>query len=244
MCILDETDSGLDVDAMKLVAEGVNALRDAGRGFPGHHPLPAPARPYQTRCGAHHGRRPDREDRRAGTGARGRTQRLCRHPGGGGVMAVPQRETDATRGAARRRWRCPTAAAWAARRAQAALARLRGDGPARAARRILALSPDPTALNAPDAGRGGGVRRRRRSAGLRRRRPAQGGVRRRRVRRRRSPTIRWRWRGSRSSGWRMPRHAISTGRRDSYGVLEARGQTPVARPLRGAQHRLCRPTAW
>ncbi len=31
MCILDETDSGLDVDAMKLVAEGVNALRDAGR---------------------------------------------------------------------------------------------------------------------------------------------------------------------------------------------------------------------
>ncbi|RBI72300.1 Fe-S cluster assembly ATPase SufC [Roseovarius sp. TE539] len=33
MCILDETDSGLDVDAMKLVAEGVNGLRDAGRGF-------------------------------------------------------------------------------------------------------------------------------------------------------------------------------------------------------------------
>jgi Fe-S cluster assembly ATP-binding protein len=27
MCILDETDSGLDVDAMKLVAAGVNALR-------------------------------------------------------------------------------------------------------------------------------------------------------------------------------------------------------------------------
>ncbi len=33
MCILDETDSGLDVDAMKLVSQGVNALRDAGRGF-------------------------------------------------------------------------------------------------------------------------------------------------------------------------------------------------------------------
>ena len=33
MCILDETDSGLDVDAMKLVADGVNALRDKGRGF-------------------------------------------------------------------------------------------------------------------------------------------------------------------------------------------------------------------
>ena len=33
MCILDETDSGLDVDAMRLVARGVNALRDAGRAF-------------------------------------------------------------------------------------------------------------------------------------------------------------------------------------------------------------------
>ncbi|MCK0166371.1 Fe-S cluster assembly ATPase SufC [Jannaschia sp. S6380] len=33
MCILDETDSGLDVDAMKLVADGVNALRGEGRGF-------------------------------------------------------------------------------------------------------------------------------------------------------------------------------------------------------------------
>jgi Fe-S cluster assembly ATP-binding protein len=33
MCVLDETDSGLDVDAMKLVAEGVNGLRSDGRGF-------------------------------------------------------------------------------------------------------------------------------------------------------------------------------------------------------------------
>ena len=33
MCILDETDSGLDVDAMKLVSEGVNALRSEGRSF-------------------------------------------------------------------------------------------------------------------------------------------------------------------------------------------------------------------
>jgi Fe-S cluster assembly ATP-binding protein len=33
MCILDETDSGLDVDAMKLVAEGVNALRSKNRSF-------------------------------------------------------------------------------------------------------------------------------------------------------------------------------------------------------------------
>lgn len=33
MCILDETDSGLDVDAMKLVSDGVNALRNEGRSF-------------------------------------------------------------------------------------------------------------------------------------------------------------------------------------------------------------------
>jgi Fe-S cluster assembly ATP-binding protein len=33
MCILDETDSGLDVDAMKLVAAGVNSLRSPDRAF-------------------------------------------------------------------------------------------------------------------------------------------------------------------------------------------------------------------
>lgn len=33
MCILDETDSGLDVDAMRLVAQGVNGLRSPDRSF-------------------------------------------------------------------------------------------------------------------------------------------------------------------------------------------------------------------
>ena len=33
MCIMDETDSGLDVDAMRLVSEGVNALRSPDRSF-------------------------------------------------------------------------------------------------------------------------------------------------------------------------------------------------------------------
>ena len=33
LAILDETDSGLDIDALKAVADGVNALRDAGRAF-------------------------------------------------------------------------------------------------------------------------------------------------------------------------------------------------------------------
>ncbi len=32
-CILDETDSGLDIDALRIVAEGVNALRGPSRGM-------------------------------------------------------------------------------------------------------------------------------------------------------------------------------------------------------------------
>ncbi len=31
--MLDETDSGLDIDALRIVADGVNSLRDPGRGF-------------------------------------------------------------------------------------------------------------------------------------------------------------------------------------------------------------------
>jgi Fe-S cluster assembly ATP-binding protein len=33
LCVLDETDSGLDIDALKVVAEGVNRLRSPERGF-------------------------------------------------------------------------------------------------------------------------------------------------------------------------------------------------------------------
>ena len=32
-CVLDETDSGLDIDALKIVSRGVNAMRSAERGF-------------------------------------------------------------------------------------------------------------------------------------------------------------------------------------------------------------------
>ncbi len=32
-CILDETDSGLDIDALRIVSDGVNKLRDPGRSF-------------------------------------------------------------------------------------------------------------------------------------------------------------------------------------------------------------------
>ena len=33
LCILDETDSGLDIDALQVVAEGVNSQRDPNRSF-------------------------------------------------------------------------------------------------------------------------------------------------------------------------------------------------------------------
>ena len=33
MAILDETDSGLDIDALKIVADGVNSLRGKDRSF-------------------------------------------------------------------------------------------------------------------------------------------------------------------------------------------------------------------
>ena len=33
LCILDETDSGLDIDALQVIADGVNACRDENRAF-------------------------------------------------------------------------------------------------------------------------------------------------------------------------------------------------------------------
>ena len=33
LCVMDETDSGLDVDALKIVAQGINSLRDANRSM-------------------------------------------------------------------------------------------------------------------------------------------------------------------------------------------------------------------
>jgi Fe-S cluster assembly ATP-binding protein len=33
LCVMDETDSGLDIDALRIVADGVNALRSPERSF-------------------------------------------------------------------------------------------------------------------------------------------------------------------------------------------------------------------
>ena len=49
LAILDETDSGLDIDALKAVADGVNALRAQGPRHPRHHALSAAARLHRAR---------------------------------------------------------------------------------------------------------------------------------------------------------------------------------------------------
>ena len=33
LCVMDETDSGLDIDALRIVSDGVNALRGEDRAF-------------------------------------------------------------------------------------------------------------------------------------------------------------------------------------------------------------------
>ena len=68
IAILDETDSGLDIDALRIVAEGVNTLVGRRHGRARHHPLPADP---QLR---HAGLRPR---------LRGRAHRRLRGPGAG-----------------------------------------------------------------------------------------------------------------------------------------------------------------
>lgn len=60
--VLDETDSGLDIDALKIVSRGVNAMRSEERGF-GDHPLPASAGLYPARHRARDDGRPHCDER-------------------------------------------------------------------------------------------------------------------------------------------------------------------------------------
>ena len=46
LSILDETDSGLDIDALKIVADGVNTLRSKNNSFFNNYTLPKIARLY------------------------------------------------------------------------------------------------------------------------------------------------------------------------------------------------------
>ncbi len=77
LAILDETDSGLDIDALKVVARGrQRPARPRARGA-GDHPLPAPARLHRPRPRARALRRPHRALRRQGAGPGAGGQGLC-----------------------------------------------------------------------------------------------------------------------------------------------------------------------
>jgi Fe-S cluster assembly ATP-binding protein len=82
--ILDETDSGLDIDALKIVAHGVNAMRSPERVL-ARDALPAAAQLRCARCGARAHRRPHRALGRQGAGPRagGQGIRLARGAGWG-----------------------------------------------------------------------------------------------------------------------------------------------------------------
>ncbi len=84
--ILDETDSGLDIDALRIVAGGVNALRSPKRSFliiTHYQRLLDYIVPDTRAC---HGAGPDRQKRRRGPCDRTRKERLsrlCGRSGGG-----------------------------------------------------------------------------------------------------------------------------------------------------------------
>ena len=80
IAILDETDSGLDVDALRVVSEGVNRVRETGDRHPADHALHAHPALHQAGLRARLLRRPHRRvrRRRAGRPARGRGLRPLR----------------------------------------------------------------------------------------------------------------------------------------------------------------------
>ena len=86
LAVLDETNSGLDIDALKVVSDGVNRLRSPERSFVviTHYQR---LLDYIVPDVVHVlSKRPHRAHRRQGTGARARSQGLCAIPGRDGVM--------------------------------------------------------------------------------------------------------------------------------------------------------------
>ncbi len=87
LCVLDETDSGLDIDALKVVSDGVNRLRSPERAF-------VVITHYQRLLDyivpdVVHVLSKGRivQDRRQGAGARARSERLRAVQGRGGVRS-------------------------------------------------------------------------------------------------------------------------------------------------------------
>ena len=99
LAILDETDSGLDIDALRIVAERRERAARPRPGDAGHHPLPAAARLHRPRPRARAGRRAHRPLRRqgAGPGARGEGLRLDREGPGPGRRRERARPRDQLR---------------------------------------------------------------------------------------------------------------------------------------------------
>ena len=83
VAVLDETDSGLDIDALRVVAKGVNTLRRPRHGRPDHHPLPAHPAPGRARLRPCDVRRADRQGGRPRAGHRARGEGLRLDPRGG-----------------------------------------------------------------------------------------------------------------------------------------------------------------
>ena len=83
LAVMDETDSGLDIDALKVVAHGVNTLKERKPGDvrAPDHPLPAHPEPHRPGPGPRHG---GREDRGVGR-PRGRAGAR-----GAGIRGIPE----------------------------------------------------------------------------------------------------------------------------------------------------------
>ena len=73
VAVMDETDSGLDIDALRTVSNAVEKMRGPDLGHPDHHPLPADPELHQARLRPHHAERSRGRERRvrAGGPARG-----------------------------------------------------------------------------------------------------------------------------------------------------------------------------
>ena len=85
LCVLDETDSGLDIDALKIVADGVNALRSPDRAIVviTHYQRLLEHIVPDTRARALQG--PGHQVGRQVAGARAGRERLCRRRRRGGL---------------------------------------------------------------------------------------------------------------------------------------------------------------
>ena len=88
LCILDEMDSGLDIDALRVAADGVNALRSTGPRDGRHHPLSAAAGLHRAGPRARDVEGPRGEERRQGTGAGAGAVRLRPVRGQGGLSLM------------------------------------------------------------------------------------------------------------------------------------------------------------